>query len=67
MKTLILAFALGCNLQPAWLCDLNSTWWTHGTTEAAQRAWLLSHCSATPSTIACRDNGATVRVPRNRS
>lgn len=65
MKTMVIAFALGCGMHPAWLCDLNPTWWTHGNTEAAQRAWLLSHCHDTPAAVVCReDDGSTTRISK---
>ena len=53
----------GCDLKPAWLCYMNSTWW-QGRSEDDAKRFILAHCRNTPHAIICNDEGHIVRIPK---
>jgi hypothetical protein len=57
------AFSAGCDLKPAWLCYVGSTWWK-GSTEAETRAYVLAHCHDEPAAVVCREGSRTVRIAK---
>jgi hypothetical protein len=57
------AFSLGCDLKPAWLCFVGSTWW-QGKSDAEGRAYVLAHCHDEPAVVICREGSRLVRIPK---
>ncbi len=55
----------GCDLKPAWLCYMNSTWW-QGRSEDDTKRYILAHCRNTPNVIICNDQGHIIRIEKAR-